>query len=830
MSKLLATLLVVAFISMAAQIHATAADGNRAQVKAPRNGVGPRLIVCQGETVVASAVVTGAPYNADKTGKRDATASIQKALDDVAAMKGGVVFLPAGRYRILGSLHIPYSTTLHGEWSNPDHGGSGKGTILMAYSGRGSTSGPGLIQSMPAESGLIGVSIWYPDQKAGKIVPYPPSVSGDEAGLITLRNITFYNSYSAVEFKSMSGNVVESIFGTALKQGIVTTWSGEVSWLRDVHFSNKYWRKAAVSLTGAALSESEARSLDQFTRRELVGIELGRIDGMAFYGYSADDAKTSILMRKSEKYPELVFGFGGVIAQAAGTREEIGWAPWYFWTHYANVDNVPEARGKRYTFATIPTAKRTDAGSLIVVTSPPYKASGNGLADDTAAIQAALRDAGKRGGGTVYLPQGEYKITEPLVIPRGVELRGPLGTVRAREYHETCTLAAHFGANTHNPESDSALVTLMDNSGIRGLTIAHPEQPFDASRVQPYPYAIRGRGKGIWICDVDLLNSYLGIDLATYQCDAHTVVGVWGSVYKKGIDVGGGSRGGRLERLAFSYGTLTESGRFASQVSKQSTQAIADYTFNNSIHYSFGDCEGERGWGLFGFYPAVHFHFYKGRGRGCVGAEFWQSIHDVPNKANVIADAGENVDLIGYFGTDRGTGNWLQVGPDFAGPLNVFGRMVNPNFQNQPLNCTLRQVRFYDEVSLVTGKKASADHSLPGSSPDGAIDRDPTTMWQAPSGSYLEVDLGDVRTIDRCRVEGSGMQLAKQLNLLQAELRVSLDGRSFTSACVMDSHGSVCTDVPIEPVQARYVRLYVPNPGGDDVIRVASFDVFGPRK
>jgi hypothetical protein len=215
-----------------------------------------------------------------------------------------------------------------------------------------------------------------------------------------------------------------------------------------------------------------------------------------------------------------------------------------------------------------------------------------------------------------------------------------------------------------------------------------------------------------------------------------------------------------------------------------------------------------------------------------VGAEFWQSIHDVPGKANVLADAGENVDLIGYFGTGSGrsTDNWLQVGPAFAGPLNVFGRMVNPNFQNQPLNCTPRQVRFYDEVSLVTGKKASADHSLPGSSPDGAIDCDPTTLWQAPSGSYLEVDLGDVRTIDRCRVEGAGMQLAKQLNLLQAELRVSLDGRSFTSACVMDSHGSVCTDVPIEPVQARYVRLYVPNPGGDDVIRVVSFDVFGPRK
>lgn len=44
--------------------------------------------------------VTKAPYLADPTGGQDATQAIQKALDDAGQSGGGVVFLPAGTYRL----------------------------------------------------------------------------------------------------------------------------------------------------------------------------------------------------------------------------------------------------------------------------------------------------------------------------------------------------------------------------------------------------------------------------------------------------------------------------------------------------------------------------------------------------------------------------------------------------------------------------------------------------------------------------------------------------------------------------------------------------------
>ncbi len=44
--------------------------------------------------------VTQSPYNADNTGTNDATAAIQAAIDDAEAAGGGIVFMPAGTYKV----------------------------------------------------------------------------------------------------------------------------------------------------------------------------------------------------------------------------------------------------------------------------------------------------------------------------------------------------------------------------------------------------------------------------------------------------------------------------------------------------------------------------------------------------------------------------------------------------------------------------------------------------------------------------------------------------------------------------------------------------------
>ncbi len=794
----------------------------------------PTFISSNGATIVASAVVTDAPYQADKTGKSDATAAIQSALDAVTDVGGGVVYMPAGKYRIEGSLKLGYATALVGEWVHPDKGGIGKGTILLAYAGRDKADGDALLLTTRSETALMNLTIYYPEQKPDDIRAYPPTIS---SFMSTLQNLTLCNSYFAIDQKSMNASFLGNIFGTALVRGLYAPESQEFSWIRDVQFDNFYWKEAVKLFDGKPMTAAQAATVDAYTKAHLVGLELQRLDALAIDGFSAKSTQVPIRMAKNPKYPHPVFGYGGVAMDFKGQRDEQGWAPWYYYMRYANVDNVPDAKGKRYLFPKTPTPARVDAKSFINVTQPPYSAQGDGIADDTAAVKKALSAASKRGGGTVYLPQGHYRITSPLVIPTGVELRGPYAAGKMRAFKEGCALEVYCGKGTISPETDTAFITLQANSGIRGFTISHPEQSFDVKKLVSYPYTIRGNGSNVYIMDVDLLNSTYGIDFATNRCDSHLVRGMWATVLYKGITVGANSNGGKLERMAFSVGPFWESGRYVSFETPEAKTALLDFIKTHLVCYQFGDCSSEMGWGLVSFLPLTHYEFSSQNGAGCTDSTFWLSMHDVGHRYNVLANTGRNISLVGYFcsGSGEGKYNWLEVGPDFKGPLNIYAKTVQQSGINHPYGFSSRQVAFYEETSLTTGRNATARKSADGKRPANAVDRDPRSYWQAPSGSDLDVDLGQARTITGFGLVNAGLFDDLKQNAEEAELWTSTDGQNYTKAetvyvrpgGALQPNAHSWADCPVTPVTARYVRLKVTKPGADGIIRISTFNVFG---
>ena len=62
--------------------------------------------------------------------------------------------------------------------------------------------------------------------------------------------------------------------------------------------------------------------------------------------------------------------------------------------------------------------------SAINVTDPKYGAKGDGISDDTAAIQTAIDEALEQDGGEVYLPQGIYRVTDTIKLGSNLMLRG----------------------------------------------------------------------------------------------------------------------------------------------------------------------------------------------------------------------------------------------------------------------------------------------------------------------------------------------------------------------------------------------------------------------
>jgi hypothetical protein len=64
------------------------------------------------------------------------------------------------------------------------------------------------------------------------------------------------------------------------------------------------------------------------------------------------------------------------------------------------------------------------AGIFVNVKAPAYGAVGDGVTDDSTAVEAALTAAGNAGGGLVFFPTGTYRLGTALNVPANVSLWG----------------------------------------------------------------------------------------------------------------------------------------------------------------------------------------------------------------------------------------------------------------------------------------------------------------------------------------------------------------------------------------------------------------------
>ena len=110
------------------------------------------------------------------------------------------------------------------------------------------------------------------------------------------------------------------------------------------------------------------------------------------------------------------------------------------------------------------------------VTDPQYRLPADpATADCTPAIQRALDDASAAGGGTVFLPEGRYRLEGTLTIASNVFLRGrwsPIGPDRPAE--GTILMI-------HNQEHEQSVLLTGSGCGVRDLTFWHPDQPIAES-------------------------------------------------------------------------------------------------------------------------------------------------------------------------------------------------------------------------------------------------------------------------------------------------------------------------------------------------------------
>jgi hypothetical protein len=211
--------------------------------------LGPRVAAALLMGLFPAIGQTAAPHwnvlvaGARPDGQTDGTAVFQKLLDDAGKAGGGVVEVPAGRFRLDGNLSIPANVTLQGVYRVPPtpgplNGGVPDGSVLLAYAGRGSAEGRPFIRLAGNNAALAGVVIAYPEWKQTDVppVPYPPCVLADGPENVGVRDCCLLNPYEGIKLVRAARHLVRNITGYPSKRGIYVDECYDIGHIENVHF------------------------------------------------------------------------------------------------------------------------------------------------------------------------------------------------------------------------------------------------------------------------------------------------------------------------------------------------------------------------------------------------------------------------------------------------------------------------------------------------------------------------------------------------------------------------------------------------------------------
>ncbi len=654
-------------------------------LSSPLQALEPRLVyptLCKDDVVVADLVVTDKAYNADPTGKTDNTAIFQRAISDLHASGGGVIYVPAGMYRFDGALTMPGGISLRGDWKSPLEGGSGKGTILAVYAGRGQADGEPFILATSGDCAVRNLSFWYPEQTIDNVQPYPPTVSRSYMAVLYY-NLTFYNAYEGMSCVHAAGMPThENIYGTFLKRGIFNDNNLEYGFIDRVYISPSIWADAPADIITNA-PKDDRQALVDYCRKNTEGIFLGDADNIQLYDITIKDARTGIRydrtvlpLKGRVPYGLAPYGLQMKINASRDVRYLDPWAG-----GFPDLDKIPQLKDKHYLRA--PLGKPAQADILINVRKSPWEAKGDGKADDTTAIQGALDFAGRKGGGVVYLPAGEYAVKRHLTVPSGVELRGGYDYAhRTGRAHAVSALFAYEGENARDSEKLPAFISMEENSGLVGVVILYPNQndfypTVEDSPPKTYPWTIRGQGKNIYLRYVTIKRGWDLIDMASHDCSGFSMRGLWTAPLNRGIYIGGGTRGGRMEKIIQTMGAWGYPGTKTPNVANWTKDLhktwvwthANNYFLNNVKGYLFGDVRDVQGFGVICFHLKHHMMFLSQNGAGPENMEFFHSPSEGTGGACTTYEAG---DRIRFYGMACGA-SVVATSDAFEGNVDVYG-------------------------------------------------------------------------------------------------------------------------------------------------------------
>lgn len=171
---------------------------------------------------IAMYLATAAPCNAKADGMTDNTSAIQSALNQAQNDGGGIVFLPPGKYKVLGTLTIPSDVELRGA-VDVSTTPTGPGSVLEVYSGKNEPNGTPFLK-LSAKSGVRGIVFDYPEQISTQLpniatYPYCIQVIGADAYIINVGMRAVYRGIDLFSYQC-DNHYVDFVAGHAFNTGV----------------------------------------------------------------------------------------------------------------------------------------------------------------------------------------------------------------------------------------------------------------------------------------------------------------------------------------------------------------------------------------------------------------------------------------------------------------------------------------------------------------------------------------------------------------------------------------------------------------------------------
>jgi hypothetical protein len=194
-------------------------------------------------------------FGAIENGTVDCTEAIQKAID-ATAVKGGVVFIPAGRFLVKGRLLVKAGVHVAGINRAPQSWEPASGSILLATGGRDHEEQPALFE-MRSSTSVEGITVYYPEQKVDDVHPYPwtfhvradPAKPREVSFDSTIQNVTLVNSYNGIRTGPTENgrHRIMGVHGCVLRRGILVDWTGDIGRIENVQFHCHFWAHKAFA-------------------------------------------------------------------------------------------------------------------------------------------------------------------------------------------------------------------------------------------------------------------------------------------------------------------------------------------------------------------------------------------------------------------------------------------------------------------------------------------------------------------------------------------------------------------------------------------------------